>query len=199
AVLSAHDYVRLTGDTRINDVAVRVAPGHERSAVAERVRALFGAEHVRIALPGEIRAATLEIFDRTFLITYLMEAVAVVIGLFGIATTFAALSTTRQGEFGMLRHLGLSRGEIGRLIAFEGALTAALGVVAGLLAGGAIGWVLIEVINRQSFHWSMDLAVPWTPLALFAFSLVTLAALVARLAGARAMRRSAVLAVKADW
>src|SRR5690606_23598824 len=113
AVLGAHDYVRLTGDTRINDVAVRVAPGHERSAVAERVRALFGAEHVRIALPGEIRAATLEIFDRTFLITYLMEAVAVVIGLFGIATTFAALSTTRQGEFGMLRHLGLSRGEIG--------------------------------------------------------------------------------------
>ena len=124
---------------------------------------------------------------------------AVVIGLFGIATTFAALATTRQGEFGMLRHLGLTRGEIGRLIALEGALTAALGVVAGLLAGGAIGWVLIEVINRQSFHWSMDLAVPWAPLALFAHALVALAALVARLAGAQAMRRSAVLAVKADW
>lgn len=199
AVLNAPDYVRLTGDRRINDVALRVAPGHPPAAVAERVRALFGAEHVRIALPAEIRAATLEIFDRTFLITYLMEAVAVVIGLFGIATTFAALATTRQGEFGMLRHLGLTRGEIGRLIALEGALTAALGVVAGLLAGGAIGWVLIEVINRQSFHWSMDLAVPWAPLALFAHALVALAALVARLAGAQAMRRSAVLAVKADW
>ncbi len=55
-----------------------------------------------------------------------------VIGLFGIATTFAALATTRQGEFGMLRHLGFTRGEIGRLIATEGALTAGLGVIAGL-------------------------------------------------------------------
>ena len=68
-----------------------------------------------------------------------------------------------------------------------------------LLLGAAIAWVLVEVVNRQSFHWSMDLAVPWAALALFAASLVALAALVARLAGARAMRRSAVRAVKEDW
>ena len=127
------------------------------------------------------------------------EAVAVLIGLFGIATTFAALATTRQGEFGMLRHLGFTRAEIGRLIALEGALTAGLGVLAGLLAGAAMAWVLIEIINRQSFHWSMELAVPWGALALFAASLVVLAAVVARLAGRHAMQRSAVLAVKADW
>jgi putative ABC transport system permease protein len=59
--------------------------------------------------------------------------------------------------------------------------------------------VLIEIINRQSFHWSMELAVPWGALALFACSLVVLAAVVARLAGRHAMQRSAVLAVKADW
>ncbi|HPE04342.1 MAG TPA: FtsX-like permease family protein, partial [Thauera sp.] len=149
--------------------------------------------------PGEIRAISLQIFDRTFLITYLMEAVAVVIGLFGIATTFAALAATRQGEFGMLRHLGFTRAEIGRLIATEGALTAGLGVVAGLAGGAAIAWVLIEIINRQSFHWSMELAVPCSGLTIFAVSLVMLAALVARLAGRHAMRQSAVLAVKADW
>ncbi|HRP23520.1 ABC transporter permease [Thauera sp.] len=199
ALVERGDYVALTGDTRVNDAALRVAPGVDPAAVAEALRQRFGAEHITIALPGEIRALSLQIFDRTFLITYLMEAVAVLIGLFGIATTFAALATTRQGEFGMLRHLGLTRAEIGRLIAFEGALTAGLGVLAGTLAGGAIAWVLIEVINRQSFHWSMDLAVPWLVLGVFAFSLVALAALVARLAGRHAMQRSAVLAVKADW
>ena len=199
ALIESRDYVRFTGDDRINDAALRVAPGTPPAAVAEALRARFGAEHITIALPGEIRALSLEIFDRTFLITYLMEAVAVLIGLFGIATTFAALATTRQGEFGMLRHLGFTRGEIGRLIAVEGALTAGLGVLAGLLAGGAMAWVLIEIINRQSFHWSMDVAVPWAALALFACSLVGLAAVVARLAGRNAMQRSAVLAVKADW
>ena len=174
-------------------------PGTAAAAVADALRADFGAEHLTIALPGEIRAISLQIFDRTFLITYLMEAVTVMIGLFGIATTFAALATTREGEFGMLRHLGFTRADIGRLIAIEGALTASLGVITGLLAGAAIAWILIEIVNRQSFHWSMDLAVPWGALALFASSLIVLAALVARLAGARAMQRSAVLAVKADW
>jgi putative ABC transport system permease protein len=62
-----------------------------------------------------------------------------------------------------------------------------------------VAWILIEVVNRQSFHWSMDLAVPWGALALFASGLIALAAFVAQLAGAGAMRRSAVLAVKADW
>ena len=92
-----------------------------------------------------------------------------------------------------------SAAELGRLIATEGALTAGLGVVAGLAGGAAIAWVLIEIINRQSFHWSMELAVPWSGLTIFAVSLVMLAALVARLAGRHAMRQSAVLAVKADW
>lgn len=199
ALIESADYRRLTGDDRVNDAALRLAPGATAEAVARALRAHFGAEHVTVALPGEIRALSLQIFDRTFLITYLMEAVAVVIGLFGIAATFAALATTRQGEFGMLRHLGFTRAEIGRLIALEGALTAALGVLAGLAGGAAIAWVLIEIVNRQSFHWSMELAVPWGGLALFVASLVALAALVARLAGRHAMQRSAVLAVKEDW
>ena len=199
ALIESADYVTLTGDGRINDAGISLVPGTDPAAVADALRADFGAEHLTIALPGEIRAISLQIFDRTFLITYLMEAVTVMIGLFGIATTFAALATTREGEFGMLRHLGFTRADIGRLIAIEGALTASLGVVTGLLAGAAIAWILIEIVNRQSFHWSMDLAVPWGALAIFASSLVVLAALVARLAGARAMQRSAVLAVKADW
>ena len=199
AVITLEDYRALSGDLRINDAAVMLAPGAELQRVASDLRTLFGADRIALALPGEIRAISLELFDRTFLITYLMEAVAVMIGLFGIATTFAALTTTRQGEFGMLRHLGLTRAEIGRLIAAEGALSAGLGVLGGLAAGGAIAAVLIEVINWQSFHWSMDLAVPWRALGVFSLTLVALAALVARLAGRHAMQQSAVLAVKADW
>ncbi|TAH47010.1 MAG: ABC transporter permease [Betaproteobacteria bacterium] len=198
-VIERATYVAMTGDARINDVAIRLAPGHDAGEVATALRALFGAERVDIARPGEIRAITLQIFDRTFLITYLMEAVAVAIGLFGIATTFAAQAATRKGEFGMLRHFGLTRRDIGRLLALEGVLACLMGVLTGLLGGAALSVVLIEVINRQSFHWSMDFAVPWGALVLFAVSLVLLAGWVARLAGAHAMRQSAVLAVKEDW
>ena len=67
------------------------------------------------------------------------------------------------------------------------------------MPAAAIGLVLIEVVNRQSFHWSMDLHVPWVSLALFAAGLVALAALAAVLAGRQAMRQDAVLAVREDW
>lgn len=192
-------YRSMSGDLKVNDVAIRLAPGASADAVALALRETFGDELVEIALPGEIRKISLEIFDRTFLVTYLMEAVAIMIGLFGIASTFAALSTARRGEFGMLRHLGMTRAEVGRLIALEGGLTAAVGVGVGLIAGGGIAWVLIEVVNRQSFHWSMDIHVPYAGLMLFSAGLVALATIVARLAGYRAMRESAVLAVREDW
>jgi putative ABC transport system permease protein len=99
----------------------------------------------------------------------------------------------------MLRHLGVSRAQIGAMLALEGALVASIGVLGGLLAGGGIGLILIEVVNRQSFHWSMDLHVPWGALLLFASSLIALASLAAVLAGRQAMRQDAVLAVREDW
>ena len=166
--------------------------------MADALTALAGPGVLEIARPGEIRAISLRIFDRTFAVTYLLEAVAVAIGLAGVAASFAALASARRREFGMLRHLGLTRRQIGWMLAQEGALAAGVGVLAGLLAGG-IGIVLIEVVNRQSFHWSMDLHIPWASLAVFAAGLVALAALAAVLAGRQAMRQDAVLAVREDW
>ncbi|WP_428827057.1 ABC transporter permease [Azonexus sp. IMCC34842] len=193
------DYQRLSGDRLINDAAIYLAPGANAGQVAAALTAMAGPGGLEVARPGEIRAISLGIFDRTFAVTYLLEAVAVAIGLAGVAASFAALAAARRREFGMLRHLGLSRRQIGWMLAQEGALAAGVGVIAGLLAGGAIGLVLIEVINRQSFHWSMDLHVPWGSLAVFASGLIALAALAAVLAGRQAMRQDAVLAVREDW
>ena len=193
------DYRRLSGDLLANDVAIHLAPGAVASRVAAALKAVAEPGVLDVAYPGEIRTISLKIFDRTFAVTYVLEAVAVAIGLAGVAASFAALAAARKREFGMLRHLGLTRRQIAGMLALEGALAAAVGVLAGLLAGGAIGLVLIEVVNRQSFHWSMDLHVPWGSLALFAVALVALAALAAVLAGAQAMRQDAVLAVREDW
>ena len=193
------DYRRLTGDRLVNDAAIHLAPGVVADRVADALTALAGPGLLEIARPGEIRANSLRIFDRTFAVTYVLEAVAVAIGLAGVAASFAALAAARRREFGMLRHLGLTRRQIGWMLAQEGALAAGVGVLGGMLAGFAIGLVLIEVVNRQSFHWSMDLHIPWASLAIFATGLVALAALAAVLAGRQAMRQDAVSAVREDW
>jgi putative ABC transport system permease protein len=192
-------YRQMTGDLRVNDAAITVDEPSTTEQVANRLMALADDATLEVARPGEIRRISLHIFDRTFAVTYLLEAVAIVIGLAGVAASFASLAATRRKEFGMLRHLGVSRAQIGAMLALEGALVASIGVLGGLLAGAGIGLILIEVVNRQSFHWSMDLHVPWGALLLFASSLIALASLAAVLAGRQAMRQDAVLAVREDW
>lgn len=198
-VIELHDFRALTGDTRTNDLGLFLSEGTDPTDVMTAIRTTLGDRVSEMILPGELRTMILEVFDRTFLVTYLMQAVAVLIGLFGIGTTFAALATSRRKEFGILRHLGLRRGQIGTLLATESALIAAVGVGIGLAAGGAIAVVLIEVVNRQSFHWSMDIRLPFGVLLIFSLLLILLAALAARLSGAQAMRRDAVVAVREDW
>ncbi len=99
----------------------------------------------------------------------------------------------------MLRHIGMTRLQIGSMLAVEGALTSAAGLLVGCLLGWLIGMILIHVVNRQSFHWSMELSVPWLPLAAFCAAMLLLATLTAIVSGRQAMGSDVVRAVKEDW
>ncbi len=148
----------------------------------------------------EIRRRSLALFDRTFAVTYLLEAVAVLIGLFGISASTSSQVLARRGEFGMLRHLGVTRREIGRMLAFEGAALGAIGVAAGLVVGAIVSMILIFVVNRQSFHWTMDVHVPWGLLAILSARARSARLRRPRLfSGRRAMGEDVVRAVKEDW
>jgi putative ABC transport system permease protein len=193
------DYVALTGDRRVNDAALWLAPGATPARAMEALRALPGGEHLEIAQPGEIRALSLRIFDRSFAATYAMEAVALLVGLFGLSSSLAAIVLARRREFGMLRHLGVTRAQLRAMLAAEGVLLAVLGAAAGLAAGFAMSLVLVHVVNRQSFSWSMELHPPYLFLGLLALLLVGLSALTAVLAGREAMGMGPVRAVREDW
>jgi len=121
------------------------------------------------------------------------------VGLFGLSSSVAAIVLARRREFGVLRHLGMTRRQVGAMLAAEGGLLAVLGVAAGLGLGGAISLVLIRVVNRQSFNWSMDLHPPWGLLAGLSLLLVLLAVLTALVSGREATSMGAVRAVKEDW
>jgi putative ABC transport system permease protein len=167
--------------------------------VERALAAIPGGDHLDLARPGELRSVSLRIFDRTFAVTYALEAAAVIIGLLGLSSLFGTLVLARRREFGMLRHVGMTRAQIGAMLAFEGALVSALGLAAGLALGWLVSLVLIHVVNRQSFHWTMDLHVPWTSLAAFVLAMLALATMTALASGRRAMSDEAVLAVKEDW
>ncbi len=192
-------YAALTGDDKANDAALWLAPGTSPDEVRGAVARLLPAGSVEAALPAELRRFSLMLFDRTFAATYALEAVAVAIGLAGLSASFTALVLARRREFGALRHLGLRKRDIAAMLAAQGALLGGIALVVGLALGWLVSLILIHVVNRQSFHWSMDLAMPWAGLATFAAAVLVLAALTALASGRQAMRREAVLAVKEDW
>ena len=196
------DYTKLTGDAMRSDGGIMLAPGADRRAAIEALHAALPASlsgRVEFIEPAAIRALSLRIFDRSFAVTYLLEAIAILVGLTGVAATFSAQTLARTKEFGMLRHLGVTRGQITTMLLSEGALLGAVGVVAGIGLGLAMSQVLIHVVNPQSFHWTMETRLPLTLFGTVTVALVVAAAGTALLAGRRALSFDAVRAVTEDW
>jgi len=199
-VIARPAYVAMTGDDKATDVAVWLAQDTSVAQLRERIdAAIAGADRLTLATPGEIRSLSLRIFDRTFAVTYALLGVAVIIGLTGLSSSFGALVLARRREFGMLRHLGMTRRQIAAMLATEGLLVSAIGLAIGLALGFVMSVILVHVVNRQSFHWGMELHVPWISLA--GLTGVLLAAAVATtVASARqAMSGDVVRAVREDW
>jgi putative ABC transport system permease protein len=199
-ILERSVYEALTGDHAVNTVWMWLDDAKSEREVSDSIGdALPPGTEYDLRTPGDLRRLSLQAFDRTFAITYLLELVAVLIGVFGIAAGVSAQVLARRGEFGALRHLGFTRGQIAAMLAIEGAVLGTIGVLIGLLTGGLVSLILIYVVNRQSFHWSMDVAVPSTLLAVLSVVLVAASALIAVSSGRQAMSGDVVRAVKEDW
>jgi putative ABC transport system permease protein len=199
-VLTRDDYIALTGDTSANDVAISLAPGADAGEVLGRIRsALPALAAMDWRSAGEIRTLSMRVFDRSFAVTYVLEAIAIGVGLFGVAATYAGQALARAREFGMLRHLGVTRARIIRVFALEAGLLVAIGVGWGSALGAAIAGVLVHRVNPQSFHWTMDMHWPWALLGASALGLIALGELAAVLAARSAAGESPVRAVREDW
>lgn len=193
------DYRRLTSDMEVNDVSVWLESGVSPAQAIAEIRQLPFGQLLEFAEPEEIRAISLRIFDRSFAVTYLLEAVAIVIGLFGVAATFSAQTLARAKEFGMLRHIGVTRRQILAVLATEGGLLTALGIAIGFVLGASISLILVFIVNPQSFHWTMELHMPWGLIATVALVLLASAVATALVAGRHAVSRDVVRVVREDW
>ena len=203
-VIGEADYQRLTGDTGLNDLALHLTPEARTADVQTAIRAAALAQGLDGALlefaePREIRQTTLRIFDRSFAVTYWLQAIAIGIGLFGTAASFSAQVLARRKEFGLLGHLGFTQRQILGIVAGEGAALTGVGALLGLALGIAVSMVLVYVVNPQSFYWTMDLLLPWSRLIALCASVVVAGTLTALLAGRAAVGQDAVMAVKEDW
>lgn len=197
-LLALADYRRASGDAAVSELLLWPKAGAE-GVVAQLRKLAAQPDDIEIASAEDLRLLSLRIFDRSFVLTHGLQAVALAIGLFGIAASQSAQTLARRREFGLLRHLGLSRSDVLGLLLREAGLLAACGLLLGLTLGLLISAVLVWVLNPQSFHWSMEMHVPWPRLVGLLAAVFITAVAAALLAGRQALSADAVQSVKEDW
>ena len=182
-------YLRTFNDRAVNTIVVYLKPGVTMQQARRELERSFAPKHnAFVVTNGEIKTEVMRIFDQTFMITYALLGVAIVVAVLGIVNTLSALILERTRELALLRVGGLSLRELTTMIVLESSLLGAASTAAGLVMGYALSWILIYVINKQSFGWTIDFYTPGTLIAA-SLAVTLLASALAGLAPARLARR----------
>jgi putative ABC transport system permease protein len=147
-------------DPEPSNIAVYLNPGVAADDGRRAVEAALGGHRVLVFLNRSLREEGMRVFDRTFAITYALEAIAVFVAVMGVAGALLALVIDRRRDFGLMRFLGAADSQLRRIILFEAGLLGLLANVAGLILGFFLSLLLIFVINKQSFGWTIQFHWP---------------------------------------
>ena len=160
--MDIRQFRRFWQDTHLNAVRLYLRDQTKIPKVQARLQEKYGSRYRLLSVSHqELRQGILRIFDETFALTYALEGVAVVVAVFGIITTFLVLIMERERELALLQALGTSRRQILSMVLVESGLASFLSFVLGALCGSLLSLLLIYVINKQAFGWTIHLY--WTP------------------------------------
>jgi putative ABC transport system permease protein len=156
--------LRVFGDSTITSLVVFMDPGHpNRQSILEEVKEKARRRGLPTLERGEFRETILDLFDATFSVTRSMRILAVIVAFFGIAGALLTLFLERQREFGIYRALGFSTGQVSAMTLMEGLGMGLASFLLSTIMGTVLAWVLIRVINLQSFHWTVFYYHNWGP------------------------------------
>jgi putative ABC transport system permease protein len=147
-------------DPAPSNLVIYVAPGMSPDTARTKIEETAAGHRVLIFASRDLRREALRIFDRTFAITYALEAIAVSVAVMGVAGALLALVIDRRRELGLLRFLGAGSQQIRKLIMVEAGLLGLFATIAGVALGFALSLILIFVINKQSFGWTIRFHCP---------------------------------------
>jgi putative ABC transport system permease protein len=187
-LLDRDTMLRYLPDPAPSNLAVYVGPGRDLETVRAAIQQVAANSNVLIFSNRDIRREAIRIFDQTFAITYALEAVAVLVAVMGIAGALMSIVIDRRREFGLLRILGATTAQIRKLILVEAGLIGILSNITGLALGILLSLILIFVINKQSFGWTIQFHWPVSVL-ISALSFVYVATVLAGIYPSRVAQR----------
>jgi putative ABC transport system permease protein len=158
-LISRRTYLRFWHDPQLSGFSIDLAPRADLGATVRLLRQALGGETLVIRSNRELERLSLEIFDRTFLITGVLRLLAGLVAAIGVLSALTALQLERAREIGVLRAMGLTPGQVWQLVTAQ---TGLMGLAAGLLAlpvGLVLSAIMVYIINRRSFGWTIHLQI----------------------------------------
>ncbi|MFA6960110.1 MAG: FtsX-like permease family protein [Opitutaceae bacterium] len=165
SILVEHRYVRdWFSEDAVTSVSIYVKPGVDPDTLRVELIKLYPG--LSVFTNARLKSEVLRVFRQTFSITHALEVIGVAVAMTGLALTLISVLLDRRDELTTLRALGFRRRQIAASTSLEGLAVSACAVASGLVLSLALGWLLIHVINKQSFGWTLTTAVPVGRLAL---------------------------------
>ena len=155
-------FIKYYGDTDVNSFVIYLSNKNEIENVRQELLKTLGADYnLVIRSNPELKKNVLEIFDKTFAITYSLEIIAGGVALLGLFNTLIALILERKREIGIIRFIGGFQDQVKRMVLIESGILGFIGSIMGVAAGGVVSYILIFVINKQSFGWTIQIHFPY--------------------------------------
>ncbi len=142
------------------NIAVYLRPGANADSVRRIIEDRTAGFPLVVAPNAQLRRDAVAIFDRTFAVTWALEGVAILVAMLGAANALLALVLDRRRELGMLRYLGAATSQIRGMILAEAGLLGLFALLLGSALGLVLSCLLIFVINKQSFGWTIQFHLP---------------------------------------
>ncbi len=183
-ILDRNALLKYLPDDEPTNLAVYLSPNADRASIKPQIEAAYAPRRIVVFENSSLRREAIRIFDQTFAVTYALEAVAIFVAVVGVAGAMLALIMDRRREIALLRFLGAAASQIRGIVLFEAGFIGLFSQILGLLCGSLMSLILIFVINKQSFGWTIQFHLPIAAL-LSALAFVFIATVLAGLYPAR--------------
>ncbi len=198
AAMDLDSMERLFGPGPINNMALYLRPDVDAQRVVDALKSRYAGSPLLIRSNRDLREEVFRIFDQTFAVTRLLQVMSLLIAVAGITLTLIVLARERVSELALYRALGARRNQIFRVFLGKGLGIAVFGLLLGSAGGLALAMVLIFLINRAYFGWTIAVHWPWGALAEQVVTILAAAALASLYPALRASRTPATELTRED-
>lgn len=189
-VIPLEIYRSLFKDDTLTTLGIYTKPNTDADAVRNSIFAEVGTQsRLNVRTNKELKQEVLRIFDNTFAITYALHTIAIIVAILGVTNALFSLTMELRRELAILKYLGAVHSQLRKIILIQAGLLGLFGNLGGLVVGLALSFLLIHVINKQSFGWTIQFALP-VEFLLQSFVLIFISSLVAGLLPARMATRT---------